>query len=75
MLPLEYLQDSELAEITNVEGDPHFVARLADFGILVGSAIRMIQRGSPCLVQVGDARLSLRLNDHQTVFVRPIPAS
>ncbi len=72
MLPLEFLQNCEQAEITVVEGDPNFVARLADIGLHVGSAIQMIQAGSPCVVQIGEARLSLRLNDRQQVLVRPL---
>lgn len=71
MIPLECLRREEWAEVTDVVGEPHWVARLAEVGVLVGARIRMLQPGSPCLFQVGEMRLSLRLEEGAQIFVHP----
>lgn len=75
MFPLEYLHGCERGEIAEVDGAPDFVSRMADLGLRVGSRVRMIQPGSPCLVEVDSTRLSLRLHDAAQVLVRPLARS
>ncbi len=72
MFPLEYLHGCERGEIAEVDGEPTFVSRMADLGLRVGCSVRMIQPGSPCLVEVESSCFSLRLNDAAQVLVRPL---
>ncbi|HMP03391.1 MAG TPA: FeoA family protein [Gemmatales bacterium] len=74
MFPLDCLRSNEWAEVTDVDGDPRWVARLADVGLRAGVRLQMLQPGSPCLCEVGATRLSLRLDEHLQVFVRPLVA-
>jgi ferrous iron transport protein A len=48
------------------------VCRLAEMGVGVGSRLKMLRGGSPCLIQVGECRLSLRGDDAMQVMVRPL---
>lgn len=71
MVPLELLDHAEMGEVAAVDGEPTLVSRLAAMGLRVGSAIRVLRAGSPCLIEVNSCRLSLRLDDASHVFVRP----
>jgi ferrous iron transport protein A len=71
ILPLECLRPGEWAEICDVTGEPGWVCRLAELGIRVGSHVQMLRGGSPCLVQIGGGRLSLRGEHAMQVLVRP----
>lgn len=71
MIPLEFLRHNECAEVTDVVGEPQWVARLADVGLHVGAQLRMVQPGMPCLCEVGSTRLSLRLDDRSQIYVQP----
>ncbi len=73
LLPLEYLQRGEWADVAEVTGEPGWVARLAELGLRIGTRLRVLQPGSPCLLEVGDARLSLRGDATQQILVRVLP--
>jgi ferrous iron transport protein A len=60
--PLELLSNGQEARIVDICGDSQQVHRLAEIGIRLGSALRMIRCGQPCLLSVDGRRLSLRLN-------------
>lgn len=75
MVPLAFLEDAEFAEVAQVEGEPAFVSRLQALGLRAGSAVRMVRAGSPCLIEVGSSRLSLRVDDTCSVLVRPLPGA
>jgi Fe2+ transport system protein FeoA len=72
MLPLECLGPGEWGEVCDVSGEPAWVGRLAELGIRVGCRLQMLCVGSPCLVQVGGGRLSLRGEQGMQVFVLPV---
>ncbi|MFO0877071.1 MAG: FeoA family protein [Gemmataceae bacterium] len=72
LLPLECLQPGEWAEVADVTGEPGWVGRLGELGIRVGCHLQMLRCGSPCLVQVGGGRLSLRGDHGMQVLVRPL---
>jgi ferrous iron transport protein A len=75
LLPLECLRPGEWAEVQDVSGEPAWIARLGELGVRVGCRVQMLRDGSPCLIQVGGGRLSLR-GDHLTgVLVRPVDHS
>ncbi|MCS6849886.1 MAG: ferrous iron transport protein A [Gemmataceae bacterium] len=71
LLPLELLRSGDWADVAEVQGEPAWVGRLAELGIRAGSRVRMLRHGSPCLLQVGDARLSLRGEWAMQILVRP----
>jgi Fe2+ transport system protein FeoA len=74
-LPLECLQPGEWAEVADVSGEPGWVGRLAELGLRVGIRLQMLSGGSPCLIRVDGARLSLRGEWGLQVLVRPVAAT
>jgi Fe2+ transport system protein FeoA len=74
LLPLDSLHSGEWAEIAEVAGEPRWVGRMAELGLRVGSLLKVVQSGSPCLLEVGGCRLSLRLDAGLQIFVRPAAA-
>jgi Fe2+ transport system protein FeoA len=71
LLPLEYLVPGEWADVAEVHGEAALVGRLAEMGVRIGSRLRLLRGGYPCLLQVGGSRLSLR-GDTMQILVRPI---
>ena len=69
LFPLEGLRSGEWAEVAQVEGEPAWVARLAELGLRAGSRLQVLQPGSPCLLQVGASRLSLRADQAARILV------
>lgn len=74
LLPLELLHPGEWADVAEVTGEPGWVGRLAELGIRAGSRLKVLQRGSPCLLQVDGSRLSLRAELTMQILVRPVVA-
>jgi ferrous iron transport protein A len=72
LLPLEYLNAGDWADIAHVDGEPGWVARLAELGVRIGGRLRVVQGGSPCLLQIGESRLSLRGDWAMHILVRPV---
>jgi ferrous iron transport protein A len=72
LLPLELLHAGEWADVADVSGEPGWVCRLAEMGVRIGSRLRVLQPGSPCLLQVGESRLSLRGDWALQILVRPV---
>jgi Fe2+ transport system protein FeoA len=71
-MPVEYLNPGEWAEVVEISGEPHCVNRLAEMGLHAGTRVCVLQPGTPCLLQVGGARLSLRPDCHLQLLVRPV---
>jgi ferrous iron transport protein A len=69
LLPLNLLKPSEAAQIAELQGDADQVHRLAEMGLRVGQAIRMVRPGTPCLIALDGKRLSIRLSGDVEVFV------
>lgn len=72
LMPLEFLSAGEWADIADVSGEPGWVSRLAELGVRIGCRLRVLQPGSPCLLQVGESRLSLRGDVAMQILVRPV---
>ena len=72
LLPLELLKSGDWADIADVTGEPGWVTRLAEMGVRIGSRLRVLQAGSPCLLQIGESRLSLRGEFALQILVRPV---
>jgi Fe2+ transport system protein FeoA len=71
VLPLELLGSGEWAEVAEVKGEPGLVGRMAELGVRIGSRLQVLQPGSPCLLRVAGARLSLRGDLAVQILVRP----
>jgi ferrous iron transport protein A len=72
LLPLEMLRCGEWADVAEVHGDSAWVHRMAELGIRAGSRLRVLQSGSPCLLQVEGARLSFRADWAARILVQPL---
>jgi Fe2+ transport system protein FeoA len=75
LLPLECLGCGEWADVAEVTGEPCWVGRLAEMGIRSGCRLCVLQPGSPCLLQIGGCRLSLRGECAMQILVRPVAAA
>jgi ferrous iron transport protein A len=75
LLPLELLDRDAWALVAEVTGEHHWVSRLAELGLRTGCRLRVLQPGSPCLLQVGECRLCLRADLAGQILVRPLAAS
>jgi Fe2+ transport system protein FeoA len=73
-MPLELLHNGQSADVAEVHGEPGWITRLAEMGVRIGSRLIVLQAGSPCLLQVGDSRLSLRGDWAMQILVRPVLA-
>lgn len=72
LMPLELLNTGEWADVAEVNGEPCWVGRMAELGVRSGSRLCVLQPGSPCILQVGGARLSLRGDMAMQILVRPV---
>jgi Fe2+ transport system protein FeoA len=72
VIPLEFLNCGEWADVAEVMGDPALVGRMAELGVHKGSRVRLLQPGSPCILQIGDARFSLRADWAMQIFVQRV---
>ena len=72
LLPLELLSSGEWADVADVAGEPGWIGRLAELGVRIGSRLRMLQPGSPCLLDVDGSRLCLRGDWAMQILVRPV---
>lgn len=74
LMPLELLRPGELAEVAEISGEPTFVGRMAELGVSPGRQLRLIRHGSPCVLQIGGSRFSLRTSDTE-ILVKMIAES
>lgn len=72
LMPLELLGPGEWADIAELHGEPGWVSRLAELGLHVGSRLKMLRGGSPCMLMIGNSRLCLRGDWAMQILVRPI---
>ncbi|VTT99294.1 family protein : Uncharacterized protein OS=Blastopirellula marina DSM 3645 GN=DSM3645_10722 PE=4 SV=1: FeoA [Gemmataceae bacterium] len=72
LMPLDMLRTGEVAEVEEVSGQPAWVGRLAELGIRQGSRVRVVQSGTPCLLDVNGCKLCLRGGECSQILVRPV---
>lgn len=72
LMLLDMLRAGEECEIEEVSGQPAWVGRLAELGIRQGCRVRVVQAGSPCLLDVGGCKLCLRGCECSQILVRPV---
>ncbi len=72
LMPLDMLRSGDVGEIEEVSGQAAWIGRLAELGIRQGCRIRVVQAGSPCLLDVGGCKLCLRGGECSQILVRPV---
>lgn len=72
VLPLELLHTGDTGDIADIDGEPSWINRMAELGVRIGTRLRVVQAGSPCLFQVGESRFSVRGECAMRIFVRPV---
>ncbi len=76
ILPLNRLTLGQRGRIVALSGDPAFVQRLMEMGMLEGDVVELLAvapLGDPLEVRLGDYRLSLRRADAALVEVELLP--
>ncbi len=58
VLPLKMLAAGQAGQVSQVLGDAETVRRLAELGMRAGERVEMLQHGSPCIVRLGNNRMS-----------------
>ena len=69
LIPLQLLRPAETARIMAVEGDVQQITRLHEMGLREGEFLQMVQPGEPCIIALGNHRLTFRGNDSASIFV------
>lgn len=72
IVPLDTLGESERARVLELVGPDAWRVRLEEIGLRAGATVRLIKRGSPCLMAVGEQRISLRIDAGTMVLVQLI---
>ncbi len=55
--------------VFDLDGPPDMITRLKEMGLREGTRIRMLLPGKPCILVVGEHRLSYRGDESATVLV------
>lgn len=69
IVPLAQLRPGESGRVLDLPGNSALAARFAEMGLREGVSIRMIRSGQPCLVALGEQRLSFRGGDSDDILV------
>ena len=69
-LPLDLLPLGKEGRIVEVAGDPSRVHQLAEIGLRLGCAVRVIRSGQPSLLVIDGRRLTIRLSNEVDIFVQ-----
>jgi len=69
MIPLQLLNTGETADIVVVGGETSLVTRLNEMGLREGEIVHMVRSGEPCIVAVGNHRLTFRGNETAHIYV------
>ena len=72
ILPLELLAPGDYAVVEDVQGEPHWIGRMAELGIRNGCELQVVRPGRPCVLQISGCRLCVRGDDGCRIFVRPL---
>ncbi|WP_165245190.1 FeoA family protein [Paludisphaera soli] len=73
MVPLSGLRVGQTASVGEVLGNLELVHRLREMGFYQGARVKMIRRGSPCIIGLAGQRLGFRGDDLARILVR-VPA-
>jgi Fe2+ transport system protein FeoA len=60
-------KSGEEGVVTGVHGECGLLDRLQELGVVPGAWVRVVQHGSPMLIQIGNSRICLRRDDARKV--------
>ena len=63
------LQAGEEGRILDIDGERAMVTRLAEMGLREGVLVRMVKAGAPCIIAIGNHRISFRGEESTVVLV------
>ncbi len=69
ILPIELLHEGQQACVVDIDGSRETVLRLQEMGLSPGTSVRVVRRGNPCILAVGERRLSFRGQESASIFV------
>ena len=75
LIPLAQLHVGARAAVDCVLGRPDDVHRLEELGLRAGTAVEMVQPGTPCIIRLSGNKLCIRADDLLSVLVRPESAT
>lgn len=70
LIPLSLLAPGQSALVDRIIGRPDEVHRLEELGLRGGTAIEMVQCGSPCIIRLAGHKLCFRADELLSVLVR-----
>jgi len=72
LVPLDGLREHERARVIDVDARPDVRHRLEEMGLREGTVIRLLKRGTPCILCIGDQRLCYRPEPDTFILVEPL---
>lgn len=75
LIPLSLLAPGQCALVDQITGLPDEVHRLHELGLRGGTAVEMVQNGSPCIIRLAGQKLCLRGDELLSILVRRGAAS
>lgn len=70
LVPLAFARTGSCVEIRRILGGEEQVRRLHELGLSQGNSVTVLTSGTPCLLRVGNTKLSFREGDTATILVR-----
>jgi Fe2+ transport system protein FeoA len=70
LIPLSLLAPGQSALVDRIIGRPDEVHRLEELGLRGGTAIEVVQGGSPCIIRLAGQKLCFRADELVSVLVR-----
>ena len=65
-------KSGEEGVVTGLHGTSDFADRLGELGVVEGAWVRVVQHGSPMLIQIGNSRICLRRDDARQIGAEAI---
>lgn len=69
LIPLKLLPAGATGRIAQLLGSSHEVHRLEELGLRPGTAVEVVQAGSPCIIRLSGHKLCFRESDLFSVLV------
>lgn len=71
-VPFESLAENQRGRVVDVEGPDGWKHRLEEIGVREGTIVQLIKRGNPCILGIGNHRLSFRPDPGVMLLVEPM---
>lgn len=70
VLPLGLVDAGTTAVVSEIAGSPENVRRLKELGFFEGNELTVLNSGSPCMVRLGESKISFRDSDSASILVQ-----